>query len=57
MRMRHFQVAVLPGDGIGIEVTAEAVKVLQALGERDGGLAWNSKNFRGERSTTWNMES
>src|SRR4030095_866973 len=26
-----FNIAVLPGDGIGVEVTAEAVKVLQAL--------------------------
>jgi 3-isopropylmalate dehydrogenase len=27
------KIAVLPGDGIGIEIVAEAVKVLQALGE------------------------
>jgi 3-isopropylmalate dehydrogenase len=27
---RDFQIAVLPGDGIGIDVTAEAVKVLRA---------------------------
>lgn len=27
----QFHIAVLPGDGIGVEVTAEAVKVLQAL--------------------------
>src|SRR5688572_17369607 len=26
-----FDIAVLPGDGIGVDVTAEAVKVLQAL--------------------------
>ncbi|MFH1484883.1 MAG: 3-isopropylmalate dehydrogenase [Chloroflexota bacterium] len=31
-----FDVAVLPGDGIGPEVVAEAVKVLQALGKRFG---------------------
>src|SRR5579875_2950138 len=29
-------IAVLPGDGIGPEVTAEAVKVLRAVGERYG---------------------
>ena len=26
-----FQLAVIPGDGIGVEVTAEAVKVLDAV--------------------------
>jgi 3-isopropylmalate dehydrogenase len=31
---RHMKIAVLPGDGIGKEIVAEAVKVLQALGER-----------------------
>jgi 3-isopropylmalate dehydrogenase len=31
-----FEVAVLPGDGIGPEVTAQALKVLQAVGERFG---------------------
>jgi len=30
----RFSMAVLPGDGIGPEVTAEAVKVLQAVGSR-----------------------
>ena len=28
------KIAVLPGDGIGTEIVAEAVKVLRALGER-----------------------
>ncbi len=28
------KIAVLPGDGIGPEITAEAVKVLDALGEK-----------------------
>ena len=27
-------IAVLPGDGVGKEVVAEAVRVLEALGER-----------------------
>ena len=27
------RIAVIPGDGIGIDVTAEAVKVVQAVGE------------------------
>lgn len=30
------KIAVIPGDGIGKEVTAEAVKVLRAIGERFG---------------------
>ncbi len=31
-----FDIVVLPGDGIGPEVTAEAVKVLRAIGDRFG---------------------
>lgn len=31
-----FDIAVLPGDGVGPEVTAEAIKVLQAVGRRSG---------------------
>jgi 3-isopropylmalate dehydrogenase len=34
--MTAYRVAVLPGDGIGPEVTAEAVRVLEAAGERFG---------------------
>ena len=32
----QFSLAVLPGDGIGPEVTSEAIKVLQAIGNRFG---------------------
>ena len=32
----NFNLIVLPGDGVGPEVTAEAVKVLQAIGKRYG---------------------
>jgi len=32
----QFSLAVLPGDGIGPEVTTEAIKVLQAIGKRFG---------------------
>jgi 3-isopropylmalate dehydrogenase len=32
----HIRLAVIGGDGIGPEVTAEAVKVLEAVGDRDG---------------------
>jgi 3-isopropylmalate dehydrogenase len=36
MEEAGYRIAVLPGDGIGREVTAEAVKVLRAVGERTG---------------------
>ena len=32
----EFDIAVLPGDGIGPEVVAEATKVLQIIGEKFG---------------------
>src|SRR5919201_782647 len=34
--MATYQIAVLPGDGIGQEVTPEAVRVLRAVGKRAG---------------------
>lgn len=34
--MGDYKIAVLPGDGIGIDVTAEAVKVLKAVAALDG---------------------
>ena len=32
----RFQISVLPGDGIGPEVTTEAVRVLEAVGQKFG---------------------
>ena len=32
----RFEIAVLPGDGVGPEVVAEAIKVLQTVGRRSG---------------------
>jgi len=32
----RFSLAVLPGDGIGPDVTAEGIKILQAVGGRFG---------------------
>ena len=40
-----FDIAVLPGDGIGIDVTAEAVKVLQAVQKKSGSFALNLKSY------------
>ena len=31
-----FELAVLPGDGVGPEVVAEAIKVLQTIGRKSG---------------------
>ena len=36
MRPKSFKLAVIPGDGIGREVTAEAVKVIEAVGQKFG---------------------
>lgn len=43
--MQHVAVAVIPGDGIGVEVTAEAQRVLNALGEMDGGIQFHYEEF------------
>src|SRR3954453_4121190 len=36
MQTQSFKFAIIPGDGIGREVTAEAVKVVEAIGEKFG---------------------
>lgn len=36
MSAKSFNVAVIPGDGIGVEVVAEGVKVLDVIGEKYG---------------------
>jgi tartrate dehydrogenase/decarboxylase / D-malate dehydrogenase len=36
--MRKFRIATIPGDGIGIEVVAAGVDVLDAVARRDGGF-------------------
>lgn len=50
--MRNYKIAVLPGDGIGIDVTREAIKVLRTVAEVDGGITfefiefpWGSKHY------------
>jgi tartrate dehydrogenase/decarboxylase/D-malate dehydrogenase len=37
MAEREFRIAVIPGDGIGVEVTPEALRVLDRLEEQSGG--------------------
>ncbi len=43
--MRHYNLAVMPGDGIGSEVMTEGVAVLHAVAELDGGLKFATQEF------------
>jgi tartrate dehydrogenase/decarboxylase/D-malate dehydrogenase len=43
--MRHYQIAVLPGDGIGHEVIPESVQTLQALAELQGDFRLVTRQF------------
>ena len=50
--MRRYQVAAIPGDGIGPEVIPEAIAVLEAVAAADGGfsadvksLGWGSERY------------
>ena len=51
--MRTFRIAAIPGDGIGKEVIAAGVEVLDACAKRDGGFAvafdhfdWGSERYK-----------
>lgn len=43
--MRHYSIALIPGDGIGVDVIREGQKVLKALCEIDGGLKIEYNHF------------
>lgn len=43
--MTKFKIAVIPGDGIGPEVIAEGVKILELLAKRDGSLSFEFVYF------------
>jgi tartrate dehydrogenase/decarboxylase/D-malate dehydrogenase len=43
--MKHYKIAAIPGDGIGKEVIAAGIEVLQALAERDGGFGMSFDHF------------
>ncbi len=43
--MKTYDIAVIAGDGIGPEVMAEAVKVLQTVAELDGGLCFRFTHY------------
>ncbi|MDM5200591.1 tartrate dehydrogenase [Fictibacillus enclensis] len=43
--MKHFEIAVIPGDGIGKEVVPVSLKVLDTVAELHGGLKFIYKEF------------
>jgi tartrate dehydrogenase/decarboxylase / D-malate dehydrogenase len=43
--MREYRIAAIPGDGIGIEVIAAGLKVLEALAARDHGFKLEVEHF------------
>ena len=43
--MKTYRIAAIPGDGIGVEVIAAGVEVLQALAARDGGFGVRFDHF------------
>jgi tartrate dehydrogenase/decarboxylase/D-malate dehydrogenase len=43
--MKTYRIAAVPGDGIGTEVIAAGVEVLQALAEREGGVTIETETF------------
>ncbi|WP_373895547.1 tartrate dehydrogenase [Virgibacillus natechei] len=43
--MKHFNVALIPGDGIGPEVVSEGVKVLQAIENMDPEISFSFQEF------------
>src|SRR3954468_21264674 len=51
MQTPSFKIAVIPGDGIGKEVTAEAIKTIEAVGKKFGRsfelehLPWSADYF------------
>lgn len=43
--MKHFNIALIPGDGIGPEVVAEGVKVLKAIEKADSTISFSFTEF------------
>src|SRR5690625_6789475 len=43
--MKHFNIAVIPGDGIGREVVAEGIKILKAIEKRDSDISYSFTEF------------
>ena len=49
--MKHFNIAVIAGDGIGPEVIAEGKKVFAGIAEMDGGFRFPSRISHGAANT------
>ena len=45
MHMREYKIAAIPGDGIGVEVIAAGLKVLEVLAQRDRGFRLKVEHF------------
>ncbi|ESR26108.1 tartrate dehydrogenase [Lutibaculum baratangense] len=43
--MNRYRIAAIPGDGIGVEVIAAGIEVLDRLAARDGGFAFDFEHF------------
>ena len=43
--MKTYKLAAIPGDGIGTEVVAAGIEVLQALAKRDGSFGFKVDRF------------
>jgi isocitrate/isopropylmalate dehydrogenase len=43
--MKTYNIAAIPGDGIGTEVIAAGIQVLESLARRDGGFALRFEHF------------
>jgi tartrate dehydrogenase/decarboxylase / D-malate dehydrogenase len=43
--MRAYRIAAIPGDGIGVEVIAAGLRILDAIAKRDGNFQFQVKSF------------
>lgn len=43
--MKKLEISVIPGDGIGVEVMPEAIKVLDTIADIHGGISFNYKEY------------
>jgi tartrate dehydrogenase/decarboxylase / D-malate dehydrogenase len=43
--MKKWEISVIPGDGIGVEVMPEAIKVLDTLADIHGGISFSYKEY------------
>ena len=56
--MRTYKLAAIPGDGIGKEVIAAGLEVLDTLAKRDGGFRFDVTHFDwGSGRPTWGSHS